>query len=267
MLCLIAETHETLLIMLLSPNKTFMSHIRRYRLRIPQSRHNWDSPKRPIVTLTSTLSFSMFRCFKQTLLSWDLVFKLLRFKMTGDESNQCLESTVKSGIWNPWLDVVQKEALDLSVKKDEDKGSTITFTNDLCTYFNQHSFSPIQEKITFKNRKNPYESAKSSNSRKSLKRIEKKNRAKAMKKIENIKESCDCRFCYEDHILSMRLRSGSCNYWLFQVLLCFEVLWINFFSFSVIVFFWVFRIWSNWSLLYCSYTVPSAKHNELATFT
>ena len=114
-------------------------------------------------------------------------------------------------IWNPWLDSIQNEALDLTVKKDTDEDRRNDKKNSI--YQNNYflsSFTNYYKESTLKSQSS--ESIKMSKVnkeklKKSSKRLERKTRAKTLKKIESIKETCDCRFCYEDHIIKMRIKS------------------------------------------------------------
>ena len=109
-------------------------------------------------------------------------------------------------IWNPWLESVQNEALDLTVKKDEavknDKENNFYLPNNYFVPYFSNFYTENAEKSK------QSETIKTSKLKKSSKRMERKNRAKTLKKIESIKETCDCRFCYEDHIMKMRLKSA-----------------------------------------------------------
>ena len=121
-----------------------------------------------------------------------------------------------AAIWSPWRDVVQSEALDLTVSKEnagENMGNnTSCFTHPSYfspyVYMNKDLFNgiDINRNPDEKLRKIKYQT---DNFKKASKKTEKKNRAKTLKKIESIRESCDCRFCYEDHILKMRLKTSN----------------------------------------------------------
>ena len=140
-------------------------------------------------------------------------------KMTKLDSQNKKQPTL-GGIWNPWIDVVQNEALDLTKKTEEDKDQpdiSPTFFHDQQVFFpfyfnasfNQvNSFKhPVNHNSSRRDFLNNYKT-RSETVIKTSKKTEKKSRAKAMKKIESIKESCDCRFCYEDHIMKMRMKSS-----------------------------------------------------------
>ena len=113
-------------------------------------------------------------------------------------------------IWNPWIDVVQKEALDLSTKKEEQ-----TTVEDQKSHLpSQNLMENLSETVLYNmdinrnpERKIRRVQPKTDIFKKSSRKPEKKSRSKTLKKIESIKESCDCRFCYEDHILKMRMKS------------------------------------------------------------
>lgn len=125
-------------------------------------------------------------------------------------------------IWNPWIDVVQREALDLSAKKEEQKSvkeepdmQTISDDSNIPA---QNLMENLSETVLYDmdmniNRNRISEKkikrvqSKTDIFKKSSRKLEKKSRSKTLKKIESIKESCDCRFCYEDHILKMRMKS------------------------------------------------------------
>ena len=122
-------------------------------------------------------------------------------------------------IWNPWIDVVQSEALDLSTKKEEQM--TVKEETDSQTIYSNNSHLPAQnflenlsETLLYNmdinrnpERKIRRVQPKTDIFKKSSRKPEKKSRSKTLKKIESIKESCDCRFCYEDHILKMRMKN------------------------------------------------------------
>ena len=95
---------------------------------------------------------------------------------------------------------VQDEALDLSLKRkkiqDEEK-QTVT----PCIPFKRNKSSPPQQHSA----RNP-EKTKEQNNNKMLSFEGRKTKSKTQKKIAQIREMCDCRFCYEDHILRMRLK-------------------------------------------------------------
>ena len=122
-------------------------------------------------------------------------------------------------IWNPWIDVVQREALDLSAKKEEQK--FVKEEPDMHDDSNipaQNLMENLSETVLYDmdmniNRNRISEKkikrvqSKTDIFKKSSRKLEKRSRSKTLKKIESIKESCDCRFCYEDHILKMRMKS------------------------------------------------------------
>ena len=136
-----------------------------------------------------------------------LYFGLKTVKMTELDHNLNQNSMKKNlEIWNPWLESVQNEALDLTVKKDEavknDKENNFYLPNNYFVPYFSNFYTENAEKSK------QSETIKTSKVKKSSKRMERKNRAKTLKKIESIKETCDCRFCYEDHIMKMRLKSA-----------------------------------------------------------
>ena len=124
-------------------------------------------------------------------------------------------------IWNPWIDVVQREALDLSAKKEERKSakeesdiqkitddSKIPAQNLMLENLSETVLDDMDMNI----KRNPEKKIKRVQPKtdifkKTPRKLEKRSRSKTLKKIESIKESCDCRFCYEDHILKMRMKS------------------------------------------------------------
>lgn len=121
-------------------------------------------------------------------------------------------------IWNPWIDVVQSEALDLSTKKEEgvkeekETESQTIFRNSHLSA--QNLIENLSETVLYNidinrnpERKIKRVQPKTDIFKKTSRKPEKKSRSKTLKKIESIKESCDCRFCYEDHILKMRMKS------------------------------------------------------------
>ena len=125
-------------------------------------------------------------------------------------------------IWNPWIDVVQREALDLSAKKEEQKSvkeePDIQTISDERNIPAQNLMENLSETVLYdmdininRNRipekKIKRVQPKTDIFKKSSRKLEKRSRSKTLKKIESIKESCDCRFCYEDHILKMRMKS------------------------------------------------------------
>ena len=122
-------------------------------------------------------------------------------------------------IWNPWIDVVQSEALDLSTRKEEQTIVEVKTENQKfidSNYFTaQNLIENLSETVLYNMdvNKNPEKRTikrvqpRPDIFKKTSRKPEKKNRSKTLKKIESIKESCDCRFCYEDHILKMRMRS------------------------------------------------------------
>ena len=123
-------------------------------------------------------------------------------------------------IWNPWIDVVQREALDLSAKKEEQTSvkneterQTISSDSNIIP---QNLMENLSETVLYNmdmninrtpERKIKRVQPKTDIFKKTSRKLEKRSRSKTMKKIEIIKESCDCRFCYEDHILKMRMKS------------------------------------------------------------
>ena len=123
-------------------------------------------------------------------------------------------------IWNPWIDVVQSEALDLSTKKEEQTTVKEEKETESQTLFS-NSYLPTQNLIENLSETVFYNMDINRNPERKIKRVqpktdvfkktsrkpEKKSRSKTLKKIESIKESCDCRFCYEDHIIKMRMKS------------------------------------------------------------
>ena len=117
-------------------------------------------------------------------------------------------------IWNPWIDVVQREALDLSAKKEEQK--SVKEEPDIQTISNDSNILGVIETVLddmdMNIKRNPEKKIKRVQPKtdifkKTPRKLEKRSRSKTLKKIESIKESCDCRFCYEDHILKMRMKS------------------------------------------------------------
>ena len=120
------------------------------------------------------------------------------------------ESPPDNKIWNPWIDVVQDEALDLSKKKEEqtpvnEKESQLCCSGSHFPTRNMYENMDINRNSE---RKAKRMQAKTDTFKKSSRKLETKRRAKTKKKIESIKESCDCRFCYEDHILKMRMKTS-----------------------------------------------------------
>ena len=121
-----------------------------------------------------------------------------------------------AAIWSPWRDVVQSEALDLTVSKESAEEN---MSNNISCFPYPSYFSPYvyMNKDIFNGidiNRNPDEKLRkikyqTDNFKKASKKTEKKNRAKTLKKLESIRESCDCRFCYEDHILKMRLKTSN----------------------------------------------------------
>ena len=123
-------------------------------------------------------------------------------------------------IWNPWIDVVQSEALDLSTKKEEQITVKVETETDSQTIFSNSHFPThnlienLSETVFYNmdinrnpERKIKRVQPKTDVFKKTSRKPEKKSRSKTLKKIESIKESCDCRFCYEDHIIKMRMKS------------------------------------------------------------
>ena len=109
--------------------------------------------------------------------------------------------------------------MDLSTKKEEQM--TVKEETDSQTIYSNNSHLPAQnflenlsETVLYNMdinrnpaRKSRRVQPKTDIFKKSSRKPEKKNRSKTLKKIESIKESCDCRFCYEDHILKMRMKN------------------------------------------------------------
>ena len=127
------------------------------------------------------------------------------------ESELKQPSAKKVGIWNPWIDIVQQEALDLTIQKENENTESCNLDYSYIGQYKLNFFETINSDYYHTiSRDKPY-SYKPSKIEKepSLKTLKRRNRAKTLKKIENIKESCDCRFCYEDHILKMRLKSSN----------------------------------------------------------
>ena len=95
---------------------------------------------------------------------------------------------------------VQDEALDLSLKRrkvqDEEKQTVTPFSP-----FKRNKSSPPLQKTSRKPEK-----TKEQNNNKMISFEGRKTKSKTQKKIAQIREMCDCRFCYEDHILRMRLK-------------------------------------------------------------
>ena len=147
-------------------------------------------------------------------------------------------------IWNPSIplsqSVEQEEPLDLSVKSKETQVSlkSLEETFDFAKfYYNYYAISarslpayPIYELCNpllsgehKENRKRKYSSSTcesdesgSGDEKKSrietetitrIDNLEKKTHKKSKTSISSIKDSCDCRFCYEDHIIKMRLKT------------------------------------------------------------
>ena len=153
-----------------------------------------------------------------------------------------------SNIWNPWVgNLVQEEALDLTVKKEkveenENSFNQFNFQQFYQTYSiiaereNKTNISydnfptqqteniwkrklptcfdvPVEKKICKELGINPFKDEKlelrNITSRKTISKTEnnlKKPKKKISVKISKIKETCDCKFCYEDHIIRMRLK-------------------------------------------------------------
>ena len=123
-------------------------------------------------------------------------------------------------IWNPWIDVVQREALDLSAKKEKqmsvkeeiERQSISSDSNNPKQNLEENLSETVLYNIDMNINKTPERKIKRVQPKteifkKTSRKLEKRSRSKTLKKIENIKESCDCRFCYEDHILKMRMKS------------------------------------------------------------
>ena len=123
-------------------------------------------------------------------------------------------------IWNPWIDVVQREALDLSAKKEKqmsvkeeiERQTISSDSNNPKQNLEENLSETVLYNIDMNINKTPERKIKRVQSKthifkKTSRKLEKRSRSKTLKKIENIKESCDCRFCYEDHILKMRMKS------------------------------------------------------------
>ena len=96
---------------------------------------------------------------------------------------------------------VQDQALDLSLKRkkiqDEEEETVKAFIP-----FKRSKSSPPQEDTARKQEKTREEN----NNRLLSFEGGRKSKSKTQKKIAQIREMCDCRFCYEDHILRMRLK-------------------------------------------------------------
>ena len=148
-----------------------------------------------------------------------------------------------NNIWNPWVDAIQEEALDLTVKKEETEVyekpikqfdfakfyqtySMIAQRNYMGSASYEQNFDAEQE--TFWGRNNNESFSDSEPAHKKSRRENKKeeispminSRRKYYKTVKNskktktkmsgtlskIQSTCDCRFCYEDHIMKMRLK-------------------------------------------------------------
>ena len=76
------------------------------------------------------------------------------------------------------------------------------------------SFSePVEKQIQFEVNTKPHRGEKPALTKsKASRQVEqpdkhsKKYKKKASRKISTIKDTCDCKFCYEDHIIRMRLK-------------------------------------------------------------
>ena len=97
---------------------------------------------------------------------------------------------------------VQDQALDLSLKRkkiqDEEEHTVTPFTP-----FKRTKSSPPQEDTARKPEKTR---EREQNNNRLLSFEGRKTKSKTQKKIAQIREMCDCRFCYEDHIIRMRLK-------------------------------------------------------------
>ena len=93
---------------------------------------------------------------------------------------------------------VQDEALDLSLKrkKQQDDEEQTPFIP-----FKRSKSSPGEPEIASRPGK-----TREQNNNRFLSFEGRKTKSKTQKKIAQIREMCDCRFCYEDHILRMRLK-------------------------------------------------------------
>ena len=95
---------------------------------------------------------------------------------------------------------VQEEALDLSLKRkkhEDDEEQTVT----PFIPFKRGKSSPGEPEMASRPGK-----TREQNNNRFLSFEGRKTKSKTQKKIAQIREMCDCRFCYEDHILRMRLK-------------------------------------------------------------
>ena len=151
-----------------------------------------------------------------------------------------------SNIWKPWVgDSVQEEALDLTVKQERSEENENNLKQfDFHQFYQTYSkiaenktnisydniFPPKTENIWKRKLPEGFDTPvdkkmcnklgieqfkedklelKNITSRKKVTKTEnnlKKPKKKISVKISKIKETCDCKFCYEDHISRMRLK-------------------------------------------------------------
>ena len=163
-------------------------------------------------------------------------------------------STLSQHIWHPWLETVQEQAQDLTVKKEEsvEKQNQFDFFKFYQTYSRiakrengvnmnyEESFypqdvsswkfeekrkfladEPVEQNIHHKKIKHEVNSQahkaekgllkkcqtqkQNEQSDKSVEKSSNKSKKKSSRKITSIKDTCDCKFCYEDHIIRLRL--------------------------------------------------------------
>ena len=95
---------------------------------------------------------------------------------------------------------VQDQALDLSLKRKKTEEEEKQTVNPFIP-FKRNKSSPPQQNTARKPEK-----TKEQNNNRMLSFEGRKTKSKTQKKIAQIREMCDCRFCYEDHILRMRLK-------------------------------------------------------------
>ena len=185
------------------------------------------------------LKFLVYYCFMgQLALNYRVVKTMTMKTMTMKTMTM---DKIRQDIWSPWEERVQEEALDLTVKKEQkEEHEKVLNQFDFAKFYQTYSLIAQREfhvkyqtntNFTFNSnlQKEPCEPvykrrrmdknseahsdeieptsiasrAKYEKSDKSLK----KSKKKISGALSKIKDTRDCRFCYEDHIIRMRLKT------------------------------------------------------------